>query len=537
MDWIMKTKDAANFDPSRMYLTGKVFLEKEDGEASSDGESTERSSLKGAAIRARSTSVMKSSMSCSDDSSSMMYSEEEDGDSSSIASTNTNSSRSSTVRFYNPQTIHAGSFLHILDNVGGSSSSCNSEDDNEAFSIAHSDESSIFHADHYFNDPDKLVFPFQRQASSKKYFHIFTDDDASTSSSGCVPVQKIVTRNTRDVKYDINIGGGGGFADRKDDLSDISPATWENVNKERGRIVAHQLLQPFRRNSENGDTASISDDDCCDSQLYCEMRRSSNGRRPSLLGRVFRKNSKKRFTQSTSPLDALYIDSNKHRVSDLAVQALTDTNNNKRLYSSAVLTRNALVDFGAWEAVLAKSNSHTNFSNRRHKSSSACCSVIHEDEDNCTAIQGLEGTSHSSSEDDDASVLFIKTVSLTVQDFIFGKQQKSNKIPQVPKTTLPDLRDGLDECRSTSEDVAAALNITEEGRVLLAHVRGRAGIIVDLEGDNEETTTTMGGGGTALVPWIHILDQIWMPHYEEYVVWAVHAFARRLAMTQPLSRE
>ena len=69
---------------------------------------------------------------------------------------------------------------------------------------------------------------------------------------------------------------------------------------------------------------------------------------------------------------------------------------------------------------------------------------------------------------------------------------------------------------------------------------GRAGIIDDLHETLPETDD-LGGGGVPLLPWIHLFDQIWMPHYEEYVVRAVHAFSRRLmnapaVATQPAFR-
>lgn len=513
----------------------------------------------------------------------MDYSSDGGGGGSSVSMASSSASsrrsgRSTKVHYYNPQTIHTGTFLlNVLDSNTSSSS--------DLESLASEDESDH---DHYFKD--QLVFPLPRrerggtfppETHKSKKFYIFTDDDETSTISGGGDLAAAVAGTGAD-DTSSSIGSRSTLDDNtNDNVSNVSPTTWENYNKERGRIVAHQLLQPFQKNNGGaaggGDTeeshSDCDDDDEGDEDTSPHKRFSSSSspkNRLSLLGRrgrgLFFSPTKKRFTESTSPLDGGVTgsddsnnnnsnNSSKHRVSDLACQAIADATattasakNNK--LSSAVLTRNALVDFGAWEAVL-RSKAAVNKNKHYRNSSHPGIRVDDDDEDVCTAILGLEETSHSSDDDDDddVSVLFIKTASLMVQDFIFGSS--STKRSSKTKTTIKQrqhvvqaqmsIRDGLDECRrSTSEDVAAALGIADEGRLLLAHIRGRAGIIDDLCDDDDhddETNTSTPESSVANnnnnIPWIHLYDAVWMPHYEEYVVRAVHAFSRRLMDLAP----
>ena len=72
--------------------------------------------------------------------------------------------------------------------------------------------------------------------------------------------------------------------------------------------------------------------------------------------------------------------------------------------------------------------------------------------------------------------------------------------------------------------MAVVLGIEDDGRMLLDYMRANAGIIEDLSESYPPSS----------IPWLHLFDDFWMPHYEEYVVRAVHAFARQLKKTNEI---
>jgi hypothetical protein len=436
------------------------------------------------------------------------------------------------VHYYNPQTIYTGTFLVSV--LGSSSSSHTSELESKGSMESDSLEDDLMASDHYFTDPlDTLSSPLpqysnlrvsssdEMSANTKCYIFTDDDDDCLTQSS---------KYRTADLA---TLGSRIGMSD----LSQVSPHTWEKYNQNRGRIVAQQMLQPFRHRDEEDNTDPLSDDD--DMKLDGLFERH----RPFFLGRVFGRkkaaiNPSKRFTESTSPLDNCSNQLRRHtvkrhRVSDLACQAIADAergsttdssssllfNRTKRVNgdsgSSAVLTRNMLVDFGAWEALLRNKDP---IDSKRDEFRLKDCA--------------LEETSHSAADeghDDDESVLFIKAASLLVQDFIFGNKDSAG----LHRSTRPYLSDdgSLHKCddescafeRRTAEEIAVALGIAQDGCHLLGHIRGRAGIIEYLQNDDDDES----GNGLSL-PWIHLFDDVWMPHYEEYVVRAVHSFSRLL---------
>jgi hypothetical protein len=298
------------------------------------------------------------------------------------------------------------------------------------------------------------------------------------------------------------------------------------------------------------------------------------------------KKKKKRYLTSPSPLDfnntttettatssssssmvGNYTNTNKHRISDLAVQALAESCSP---IHSAGMTRNALVDFSFWEEAIMKQQQGSRMTlaadaapdhadvqlllptNRNHdelsRHSSSCCGGG----ENLT-----EDTSHSSTCEDDATTnddapaLLIKAVSLLVQDFIFGPISSttthtttpaavSSSSTSSPTTTTTarkhSFRDEFDTMyRPTSEDIARSLDIVEQGQVVLCHIRGRTGVVDDLQHDSRSPHCSQTDHDVAsssslsmMIPWIHLYDTIWIPHYEEYVIRAVYNFSCQL---------
>ena len=204
-----------------------------------------------------------------------------------------------------------------------------------------------------------------------------------------------------------------------------------------------------------------------------------------------------RYTASTSPLDdAMY--QKKHRISDLAVQAIADTCPN---IHSASFTRNHLVDFAFWEQAL-----------------------LHPPADAGTAETSTSSTvlDDENDEEEPSGAAVLKAVSM--MDGTTAVAAPS--LPSWNATHYDSILEEFDALsRSSSEEVAAALRIESQGRAVLSLIRGRTGMVEDLSLDPctiDRATTMM------MIPWIHIIDDLWIPHYEEYVIRAVHAFSRQL---------
>jgi hypothetical protein len=443
------------------------------------------------------------------------------------------------VHYYNPQTIHTGTFLVSV--LGSSSSSQPSDLESKGSMESDSVENDFRASDHYFTDPlDVLSSPL----SQENNLRLSSSDEMSTNTKCYIFMDdddECLTQSSKDRTADLATLGSRIVMN---DLSQVSPHTWEQYNQNRGRIVAQQMLQPFRRRDEEDNTDPLSDEEEMNLDGLFERHR------PFFLGRVFGRKKvalhpSKRFTESTSPLDNFsaqlrHNTIKRHRVSDLACQAIADADaergsmtgssssllsyRTKRVNddsgSSAVLTRNMLVDFRAWEALL-RNKDHVD--SKRNE-----CRI----KDKVASDCALEETSHSSADDeghdDDASNLFIKAASLLVQDFIFGSRDSAeHDLSTRPSLSNEDSLNKWDDEsaafeRRTSEEVAVALGIAQDGCHLLGHIRGRAGIIDNLQDDGDES-----GNGLSL-PWIHLFDDVWMPHYEEYVVRAVHSFSRLL---------
>jgi hypothetical protein len=481
-----------------------------------------------------------------DDDESISTSEESFSTALSVTSmSNADPSRNAKSTFvkYNPQTIYSGTFVQTLQSF-----SSDAEDESvqgslplpssgqtklEGAALSHSLSQSHGSNNHKSNascvvsfaDSADMDDPVSSCDHSSSGCYIFMDDDEeyipmSTSTASNVDTKGVSDpdANGHDARTS-NIAASNDCSrvvdkDRHKLLSStMSPLHWEQYQKERGRIVAQKLLQPYYKQdgaiigrksmgseTAGGDTASLSDegDENSDVDAFGHRRRRVSPLKLGMLGRVVGGFVNKCFVESTSPLDQEIVTTstknvlpNKHRISDSAVQALSEGDQSYMNSCSAVLTRNNIVDFGSWEAAL-KVNDYTQ-----------------------------ESKSRSSGEhtDSEEHVVVAKAATLLVKDFI----------AESSISKMSTLREELeDPYRPTAEDVASALGIVYESRVLLDHVRGRAGIIDDLQSLNEPEPTQTSPPETTMIPWIHLYDALWMPHYEEYVVRAVHAFARLL---------
>jgi hypothetical protein len=244
-----------------------------------------------------------------------------------------------------------------------------------------------------------------------------------------------------------------------------------------------------------------------------------------LLGRM----RQKLFTKSTSPLDQYPRDNhhyskNPHRISTLAFSAAAEQH-----HSSDV--RNRIIGFEDWEARVADKNktettpSSPGFlvtSSSSSSSSSACSS--NESVDSTITHHSASTNNHGNN----------NPVPTTVHSTTASRDPCWRKY-----------RDGLEEPRPTAEQVADRLGIHEQGRKALEKLRGRVGIIEELEISTTGNSKIPPPPPAGLLPWIRIIDDDnqdeneestttttseshWIPHYEEYVIRAVHHLAQRI---------
>lgn len=262
---------------------------------------------------------------------------------------------------------------------------------------------------------------------------------------------------------------------------------WTKKNETAGRKVAHKLMrknQSCTGTSFDGDTVSMS-------LSEEDMQRTSHEKSPKSQKLGQGVGEKKLFTKSPSPLDF----EAKHKISSIAVKALSESSPQILLSPNTVLARNSLVEFGIWEEAIAEREKSRSEGNKANDGSNE--SVTNQ---NLT----LEPT------------VPIRTISILARVLSIENAPNGQCRNEFDELTLYEM---LDEKRKSSEEVSACLGIEEEGSVLLDHMRAKAGIIEDLSDDACPAGT---------IPWLYLFDELWMPHYEEYVVRAVHAYSRKL---------
>ena len=495
---------------------------------------------------------------------SLMYSEDEGTAAQKSCLQQSSCSEGSTI-FSNSRTLHSGTYMEEALNQGQRSSSSTS-------SSFESEESSFCgQQDYYFSphgfsqvfrdentcsrigfstgekdEPTRIgtvsnsrCSSLEGKLSNRSFegdFFIFSDDDGSAESKTRTSQNQQQSRDTllingalqditisdnpwEDESYKLFVASIQAahkwkscsrstetetFLPDEGNYASDSPVKCDHLNREQGGSLARRMLkQDARKRSPNategsGETVSLSSDSGSSSlPRYAK----------SLLGRVF---GGRRWTRSSSPLDHVVEISNHdieasndkdgahscsmdcaHRVSSLALAALARSSTK----------RNLLADFAEWESTLSRDND---------AKKEACLDSTHLVVDESSDEENNE----------EKSVFFIKSVSLLAQDFV---ESTATPTPSMNQTLALDTRDGLFEPRITTEDIATALDLSDEGRRLLTHIRGRAGVIDDPEQDLPDEVN-----GSGQLPWIHLQDNVWMPHYEEYVVRSVHRFQKQL---------
>ena len=559
------------YSPSRAHTFARLDDESEDGCSLGDSSDDEDDTmlLGRSAIRS-SRSMMKSTITDNKNKTrelelldSLVYSEDE-GTTVQMSCLGQPSCGEGSVVFSNSKTLHSGTFVvEALNQAHRSSSSTSSSLESEESSFSG-------RQDHYFSpkgfsqvfsgenasgrtrtstdneeEQFRLVAAFNSRCSALEGklnndsfegdFFIFSDDDGSAESRSRTSREQQQSRDTllgngalqdipisdnpmEDESYKLFVASIQAAhkcrssqrstetktpADHKN-YSFENPVEFGYLAREQGRSTARRMVHREvqgsspNRTEGTGETVSLSSDS--GSSSFPQYAKS-------LLARVL---WGRRWTRSPSPLDHVVeivnhdvkgtedddgahnfgIDS-AHRVSDLALEALTGGSSTKR---------NMFADFTEWEAALSGDDDA-----KKEARINSTYSVNEENSDR----QGNE----------EKSAFVIKAVSLLTQDF---GESISRISPSTSQNLTPDLRDGLFEPRITTEDIATKLDMSEEGHQLLTHIRGRAGVIDNPEHLEEEN------GGRGQLPWVHLHDNIWMPHYEEYVVRSVHHFQQQL---------
>jgi hypothetical protein len=110
---------------------------------------------------------------------------------------------------------------------------------------------------------------------------------------------------------------------------------------------------------------------------------------------------------------------------------------------------------------------------------------------------------------------------------LFSSGTPSNSPPSVSRQNNELDTSALESPRTLADDMLQSLGLAgdDHARQCLQTLRARAGVIDDLDCLDEQCADD---DPSNILPWMHIVDDVWMPHYEEYVFTTVHAFHRRL---------
>ena len=103
-----------------------------------------------------------------------------------------------------------------------------------------------------------------------------------------------------------------------------------------------------------------------------------------------------------------------------------------------------------------------------------------------------------------AKTISTQSVTSSVVASIMKEQRKREKA--TARQAIAVCQDGL-ESRMTADTVATALSLGDDAQGLLEALRGRTGAI--------EMEEPYGFDG---LPYLHVAGDVWIPHYEEYVV-------------------
>jgi hypothetical protein len=408
-----------------------------------------------------------------------------------------------------------------------------------------SEVSSIFSPDRYFQPQEEVANTNDNDSNEQETSddYIFTDDKSDpTSPVGRLSVLEsaalarssllLPPEQQEEEKKE---------QDRGDSSLTMSPTTWSHYNSARGRKAAKALMQNLRDNTntpvDDGDTEDE------DEKMQTPSRRtestSTDKRSSSMLGRAVQSLRRKRYTPSSSPLDYQYPSTtNANTQEDVAVsKSLSSSSSQKApalpepvVSPSAVYARNKLVDFGSWEARVsppfitntsaAATTATTPTTRKTAKAKRAPVSVQlpEEKEQEPRAVVTPTGERK-------ATNFSVKVTSLL---------SSGETSPTLVSRWTDELdNSALESPRTLAEDMLQSLGLAgdDHARQCLQTLRSRAGVIDDLECLLASDQQGADKDPSHILPWMHIVADVWMPHYEEYVFSTVHAFHRRLLVS------
>jgi hypothetical protein len=326
--------------------------------------------------------------------------------------------------------------------------------------------------------------------------------------------------------------------EKKQDHSDFiqSPSTWSSYNVARGRKAAKALLhlQHLRdtKNSNNisnsssthlvvaDDTDTTTTEDGTVTTKQTQTTTSTTTKRSSsLLGRAVQSLRRKRYTPSSSPLDKQRV---KKNVGSLLSSKTTNTSTTfltlPPMSPSAVYARNTLVDFGSWEARVSAPTITTTSTADAEVHAVAVSEKLQERKqaknpfckNPCAVVE---------------PVVVVKVTKLFLSDVTIPGFSRNEKDDDDNNKAL--------ESRTLADDMLQSLGLAgdDHARHCLQTLRARAGVIDDLESLCDPDADENDPHKDNVLPWMHIEGDLWMPHYEEYVLQTVHAFHRRLLVS------
>jgi hypothetical protein len=405
-----------------------------------------------------------------------------------------------------------------------------------------SEASSIFSPDRYFQPQEEvahanLVSDNDSNEEETTDDYIFTDDKSDPPSP---PVQRLTVAESAELAKSCSLIQPEQEEEKKEvDQCDLMPPeTWSYYNSARGRKAA-KVLTPADAEDEDKTMQTPKTRSHHNHRRPSSHRTDSTDKRSSsMLGRAVQSLRRKRYTPSSSPLDYQHPPKAKKQ-EDLAVSKsllLSSSSSTSQkavtlsdpaMSPSAVYARNALVDFGSWEARASRLTITT-------ASAAATTTAI---PTTCTTAKAKRSPLTVRIPEEEGQDSFVKPstgVTPTGETKAFNFAVKVTSLfsagmpspPQVSHENNELDYSALESPRTLADDMLQSLGLAgdDHARQCLQTLRARAGVIDDLECDQQDADEDPSN----VLPWMHIVDDIWMPHYEEYVFTTVRAFHRRL---------
>jgi hypothetical protein len=315
----------------------------------------------------------------------------------------------------------------------------------------------------------------------------------------------------------------------------MSPTTWSHCNSGRGSKTAKAL----QKNLGDNTVTAEDEDEAMQMPHSSPYHRRLSSRRTgstekctsSMLGRAVQSLRRKRYTPSSSPLDFQHPPkANKQEdvatSKSLLLSSLSSSQKpvalpDPAMSSSAVYARNALVDFSSWEARVSRPAITTPSAAATTATPTTCPAAEAKRAPLSVQLPEEEGQNSVAEPCTGVTPTGVKVTSLLTSGMT------SNIPPLVSRQNDELDTSALESPRTLGDDMLQSLGLDgdDHARQCLQTLRSRAGVIDDLDcldqqGADEDPSN--------ILPWMHIVDDVWMPHYEEYVFTTVHAFHRRL---------